>query len=695
VWDPDASLRSLSSHLQTLTQQQVTVLLTARHDASVAPVPKTMAKLAGRLLQPRSLAGAFTLVTLPQLQVAEAVAAVGDGCTPGRLAALLGVPEDDPDLAAALARLGALALVWPHGDGLAGAHLATVWPQPLGLGPDAATLLNDRPLADLRRVAKNLGVPAGRTKTDVIAALAAWLADPGNVRRLAERVPAQERTVLDELVWKKPPPFGMNMIMFGSPAPESPWAADHGLIVAGGWNRAGQMPREVALALRGADYHPPFAAAPPLLDTKPVPAATVDQEAAAAAAGIVAALTAVVETMSRTPVALLKSGGLGVRELRRIVKVSGQDEERVRLIIELVAAGGLVSPAGAGIAPAENYDRFAAAEPAHQLLDVTQTWLEMPACPYAPARPGEPAEPVLYWDQREEALLTGLRAAMLRMLAGRLAEGQATSSDALPGQLAWHAPVLADMAIDDLDRFAAGIWREAHEIGLLAHGAPTRLCRLILTDDAEATHAQAAAMMPANRTSVLLQADLTAVVTGTPSAPLLSLLDSAADAESRSGAWTWRFSAATVRRALDAGIDAQDLTARLTEAAEGGKLPQPLGYLIDDAARRHGHVQVHTVGCCLRSDDEALLAEILGTRSLKTLKLVRLAPTVLASGKPAKETLAALRAAGYAPTGVRADGTRAVERAPRHRGEPADFVPVQPSRQADPARIAQALVTKR
>jgi len=61
--------------------------------------------------------------------------------------------------------------------------------------------------------------------------------------------------------------------------------------------------------------------------------------------------------------------------------------------------------------------------------------------------------------------------------------------------------------------------------------------------------------MPQDRDTVLLQADLTAVVTGTPSAGLLELLDSAAGPESRSGAWTWRFSPASIRRALAAGAD--------------------------------------------------------------------------------------------------------------------------------------------
>ena len=50
------------------------------------------------MLHPSSMAAACALLTLPQVQVAEAAAALGDGCTVARLAGLLGVAEDDPDL---------------------------------------------------------------------------------------------------------------------------------------------------------------------------------------------------------------------------------------------------------------------------------------------------------------------------------------------------------------------------------------------------------------------------------------------------------------------------------------------------------------------------------------------------------------------------------------------------------------------
>ncbi|MEV4535968.1 helicase-associated domain-containing protein [Asanoa sp. NPDC049518] len=163
-----------------------------------------------------------------------------------------------------------------------------------------------------------------------------------------------------------------------------------------------------------------------------------------------------------------------------------------------------------------------------------------------------------------------------------------------------------------------------------------------------------------------LQADLTAVVSGSPDATLSALLDVAADPETRGVARTWRFSPATVRRALDAGHTASSLLDALADIS-AGELPQPLRYLVADVARQHGSVRASAVACCLRSEDTALLNEIVADRRLRALGLRQLAPTVLAADAPLQDVLTALRNAGYAPVAEAADGTPIVERVIDHR----------------------------
>ncbi|MEK8171402.1 helicase-associated domain-containing protein [Streptomyces sp. M19] len=112
--------------------------------------------------------------------------------------------------------------------------------------------------------------------------------------------------------------------------------------------------------------------------------------------------------------------------------------------------------------------------------------------------------------------------------------------------------------------------------------------------------------------------------------PLAETLGVLAEVESKGGATVYRFTPASVRRALDAGRAASDLHDFLT-AHSLTPVPQPLTYLIDDVARKHGRLRVGAASSYLRCDDDALLAEILADRRAAALRLRRLAPTVLAA----------------------------------------------------------------
>lgn len=665
----DDAVRALAAYLSTLTRDRLTELLERRPESGFAPYPDSMHSLAERLLVPDALHTAILTVTRPQLQATEAAAALGDGCTRAELAGLLGVPVDDAGLSDALDALATAAIVWPSHGVLRHGGLNTVWQQPLRLGPSASTLLAQLTVADLRRIADAVGLPVGRGKADLVKSVIGGLCDGERVRALAAIAPADTRKLLQKLAWNEVSPYIMG---YSTPPTASRWAVERGLLIKSGW--ATQMPSEVALALRGPDYHAPFDPVPPTVVTVPVDPDTVRREAAASVTATVAGLTAVVEAAGRAPVAVLKTGGIGVRELRRIAKAAGETEDRVRLYLEVAAAAGLIAVTDAGVVPTEGYDEYAGLEPAEQLLDLLDAWLELPASPLRTTESGRPAA-ALAWDE-DGTLVVGLRSALLDAVVSLPPDVRVTAPVAVADMIAWHRPVLAGAVMDQLPRLVDGLWREAHQVGILAHGATTELCRSLEGGGDDAVLAEAKALMPPARGSVVLQADLTAVVTGVPSAALTSLLDGAADQESRSGAWTWRFSPASVRRALDGGVQADVLLARLAEVAEQGRVPQPLSYLIGDVARRHGHVRVRPVGCCLRSDDTVLLAEILRARSLTGLGLTELAPTVLASTAPAAETLAALRAAGYAPTGENPDGSRAIELTRRHRACPA---PPRPS----------------
>ncbi|WP_194395972.1 helicase-associated domain-containing protein [Microbacterium atlanticum] len=140
--------------------------------------------------------------------------------------------------------------------------------------------------------------------------------------------------------------------------------------------------------------------------------------------------------------------------------------------------------------------------------------------------------------------------------------------------------------------------------------------------------ADAAAMashLPAEIDRVYLQADLTAIAPG-PLAPALDLrLRSIAVRESRAQASTYRFTAASLTTGMTEGETADSMRAFLASLSLTG-IPQPLEYLIESTAARHGMVRVRTDGRAGRtrveSPDASLLDAIAIDQALRPLGLV-------------------------------------------------------------------------
>jgi hypothetical protein len=97
-----------------------------------------------------------------------------------------------------------------------------------------------------------------------------------------------------------------------------------------------------------------------------------------------------------------------------------------------------------------------------------------------------------------------------------------------------------------------------------------------------------------------------------------------------------------------------------------------LAYLVADTAKRWGSVRVGAAASFVRSDDPALIAELVRHRKAARLELRMLAPTVAASAHDADEVVSVLRDAGFLPAVVNADGVIVhATRRPRRIGEPA------------------------
>jgi hypothetical protein len=168
---------------------------------------------------------------------------------------------------------------------------------------------------------------------------------------------------------------------------------------------------------------------------------------------------------------------------------------------------------------------------------------------------------------------------------------------------------------------------------------------------------------------ILLQADLTAVAPGQLVPELQRLMSIAADVESRGGATVFRFSGGSVRRALDLGWSSDELLRELTKASRT-PVPQPLTYLVEDVARRHGTIRVGAASAYLRSDDPNVLDELMADRRSATLRMRRLAPTVIATQSEPAAVLGQLRDMGLAPALESPDGSLLLNRIAARRTPP-------------------------
>lgn len=683
-------MTDLVEHLSALTPEDLALLLRRRPDA-VAPLPpRDLAELAEHLDDPSSLGRALAMAPLPVVQVVEAVLALRPRPTEPALRRLLGVDgtaSPDP-LAEPLTWLVERTVVRRDGDALVPSPgLDAVIPHPLGLDESLTTLLPQMSVAQLQQVLRAHHESLPSRKAECVAAVQAVLGDADRVRAVVDAVPSPAKEFALRLLSGAPADWEddryddedgdvEDALLFGQGTPltdTSLWVRQMGLAFGDSWGYELVVPAEVTLALRGQDWTAPFDPEPPTVPTIAVPPEAAEREQAAAVQTSAAVVLAVADLVRAEGVPLLRSGGVGARELARLAKRTGTTEHDLRLALGLLGAAGLVQDAGGTLRESYEMPGWRAAEPAVRHAAVLRAWWEDPAVSTRTHRDGK-AVPALSGPRPDEAHGTVLRQALLGTAVRQPPDTGLDAAGAL-ALLRWYLPTAEDPADEQA---LPATWAEATSLGALALGAPTPLGIALLREDADAVTAIVREALPESVDRAVVGADLTAVVPGSPSARVTTLLDACADREGRGGAVVWRLSPGSVRRALDQGWTGEQLTAELTDVA-GGALPQPLQYLLADVARRHGSLRVRDVVALVRGDDEALLAQAAADRSLRALGLVLVAPTVLSSTADAATTVQALRAAGYLPVVEDADGAVQVPRRPETPAAQRRPSPLRPS----------------
>jgi hypothetical protein len=423
------------------------------------------------------------------------------------------------------------------------------------------------------------------------------------------------------------------------------------------------LPRLVGQVMRGEQPGPVQLTQPdPTASTTTV--ADVDAVAAGAVIDLLREVELVLETLSATPVPELRSGGLGVRDVKRLTKVTGIDEARLGLILEVSSAVGLIAVGlpepdphdgvGPYWAPTVAADRFVESPAASKWHLLASTWLDLPGRPSLIGSRGPDGKPYAALSDSLFSTAAPLDRQLLLDVLADLPPGTGVDAASASRALIWRRPRwtvrLQPGPVGDL-------LTEAHALGVVGRGAIASPARKMVAGDlADDVVAAMDKVLPDPIDHFLVQADLTVIVPGPLERDLAEQLASVATVESAGAAMVYRISEASIRRALDTGRTASELHGLFSRHSKT-PVPQGLTYLINDVARRHGQLRVGMAASFVRCEDTALLAQAVAAPAAVELEMRLLAPTVAVSQAPISEVLAALRAAGFAPAAEDSTGT--------------------------------------
>lgn len=631
---PD-ELGTLTDWLSSRSDDDLVRLLDLRPDLAV-PLPGSMTVLAARAEQRASVLRAADDLNTLEFAVLETLAAHGayggsrsERPLPRtRLNELLADRVGTAAVDGALARLTERALVWGEDELLVVAAAPDALPWQLG----ATTQL-----------------PDALTEPEIEAAL--------------REITDSERALLDKLATTGPRGRTRDAAPGADPERPVPRLLARRLLIRID-DETVELPAAAGQVLRREPVTDPHALTPPHTQPREHTAADVNAAAAGEVGELLRHTTDILEVLSTAPAPVLRAGGLGVRELRRIAKQAGVTESRAGLLVEVLTAAnllgkGIPEPAPDGDA-GEDYwaptlasDGWLEAPAARRWTVLAHAWLELDRLPWLIGMRDAGDKPLAALSEElRSAHAVADRRAILAVTA-EYPPGTAISGADVARLLSWRMPRRRrHFRIDAVEHTLA----EAAALGITGRGALTSAGRALLHGTPADAESEMESALPEPVDHVLVQADLTVVAPGPLIPELRERIALVADIESAGAATVYRVGEGSVRRALDAGMTAAELHQLFTVHSRT-PVPQSLTYLIDDVARRHGRLRAGMAQSFLRSEDPALLAEVLAAPVAGQLALRTIAPTVAISQAPLGEVLEQLRAAGFSPAGEDSSGT--------------------------------------
>jgi len=594
-------MRSFSDYLRSVDDAALKKLFAARPDL-IIPVPPDIASLAVRGCSAPSLARAIDSLNAWQFQVLEAAASINEPFDEKSVVVLT-----DKAAKTALEHLITIGLIYPSDDGL---RLPTqlrevMGTEPAGLGPASLAKLKLIELAD---------------------------------------APADAKKVLERLTWG--PPRG-SVGDIKNPGPGVSWLLDRKFLVPLD-QRTVILPREVAIALRGGKLHKERFIKEPSLTGSKRDSRQINLAAIANISTVLRWVEELLNFWADEPADALRAGGLGVRDLKIVSAHLGVDESCSAFIAELAYLASLISiDADDRIMPSSKFDIWLMQSPSERWQQLASQWLITSRVSGLVGRV-EAKNVAALGPELDRVNAARVRALTLDLL--RENPEVAPEWNSFKEVLLWRAPMRRNSSLQE--ELAEWTLREAEWLGITGQGAISKFGVEFLNGDELSSINED---LPKTVDHILIQSDNTAIAPGPLEHEISQALAMMAEIESRGGATVYRFTEATIRRALDHGKTGDEIKTFLAKTSKT-PMPQPLEYLIADVAKKHGKLRVGNTSSFIRCEDTALISQIMNDKKLEILALRRIAPEVVICDMDATDAMRVLRECGYLPAGESANG---------------------------------------
>ena len=588
---------TFADELRARTDDALASIFKLRPDL-VSPVPNDFSALAARATSTPSLVRALDSINMWHYQIIEAACALPE---PFKKSEIVSVTSEET--AFALDHLWQMGLLYKEGNNYrTPTNLKMlIGDEPAGLGPIAVK------------------------KFDF---------------SILKEIPKASEEVLAKLTWG--PPRGQ-IGNIKKPGNAIGWLLDNGVLVALDSNTVA-LPRDVAIKLRGGKIHKEMVSKAPNLIGKEVVQKQIDLAAIANISTILRWCEELLHNLSDEPPTALRTGGLGVRDLKKIAEHLGIDETCAGFVAELCYLGGLlVIDSDDQILPTSAFDIWLTKSAEERWYSLVVLWLDTSRVSGLIGKISDknvaPLGPEL--DRAGASLI---RRSTLKVLNDNPQLMPDVKS--LQEIVKWINPQRAN------NDYVEWTLREAEWLGITGQGALSTFGSNLLNEK-EVLEIESALPRPVDH--ILIQADNSAVAPGPLTPELASEMGTIADIESRGGATVYRFSDSSIRRGLDHGKTGDQIKTFLSKISKT-PMPQPLDYLITDIAKRHGRLRVGSAHTYIRCEDEGLVQQILHDKKCEHLRLRKIAPQVLVTDFELAEVIGELREFGYLPAAENSGG---------------------------------------